>query len=224
MISVAGKSKVHQCSPRQAVCTGALLCSLLIAGAAIDGQTGATDGEWRTYGGDLANTRYSPLDQINRHNFKDLEVAWRFKTDNLGARPEFNFQSTPLMVKGRLYSTAGARRAVVALDAATGELLWMHSYQEGERGEKAPRPLSGGLAYWSDGKGNGPANALTGPGFTANWDGRSLAELADRTRLTMPVTNRARCRDRKSRTSSPSCSRPTDSLPARRSFLRRPRR
>ena len=87
-----------------------------------------------------------------RDNFNKLEVAWRFKTDNLGPRPEFNFQSTPLMVDGVLYTTAGTRRAVVALDAATGELLWMHSEDEGKRGEAAPRQLSGrGLAYWTDG-------------------------------------------------------------------------
>ena len=114
---------------------------------------GAADVEWRTYGGDLGSTRYSPLDQINAGNFGRLEVAWRFKTDALGPRPEFYFQSTPLMVGGRLYSTAGARRAVVALDAATGEMLWMHSEHEGKRGEMAPRQLSGrGLAYWTDGK------------------------------------------------------------------------
>ncbi len=57
------------------------------------------------------------------------------------------------MVNGKLYSTAGSRRAVVALDAATGELLWMHSEHEGARGAAAPRQLSGrGLAYWTDGK------------------------------------------------------------------------
>ena len=110
-------------------------------------------GEWRTYGADLANTRYSPLDQINAENFGKLEVAWRFKTDGLGPRPEFNLQSTPLMVGGRLFATAGTRRAVVALDAGTGEMLWMHSINEGKRGEEAPRQLSGrGLAYWTDGK------------------------------------------------------------------------
>src|SRR3981189_156874 len=64
-------------------------------------------GEWRSYGADLASTRYSPLDQINAGNFKNLEVAWQFKTDNLGARPENNLQSTPLMVNGILYSTGG---------------------------------------------------------------------------------------------------------------------
>ena len=81
-------------------------------------QSGTQNGEWRTYGGDLASTRYSPLDQINAANFSKLEVAWRFKTDTLGPRPEFNLQATPLMVGGRLYSTAGTRRAAVALDAA----------------------------------------------------------------------------------------------------------
>src|SRR4029453_14124261 len=74
-------------------------------------------------------------------------------TDNLGPRPEFQFESTPLMAKGVLYSTAGTRRAIIALDAATGEQLWMHSEDEGARGTAAPRQLSGrGLAYWSDGK------------------------------------------------------------------------
>ena len=116
-------------------------------------QSGARAGEWRSYGADLANTRYSPLDQINAGNFKNLEVAWRFKTDNLGPRPEFNLQSTPLVVNGILYTTAGTRRAVVALDAATGEMKWVFSLDEGKRGEAAPRRLSGrGLSYWTDGK------------------------------------------------------------------------
>jgi quinoprotein glucose dehydrogenase len=116
------------------------------------GQTGAS-WEWRTYGSSLASTRYAPLDQVSAANFNQLEVAWRFKTDNLGPRPEFNFQSTPLMVGGVLYSTAGSRRAVVALDATTGEMKWMHSVDEGQRGIEAPRQLSGrGLAYWSDGR------------------------------------------------------------------------
>ena len=134
----------------------AALASLVvvIAGTSVilSGQTGAKNGEWRTYGGDVGNTRYSPLDQINASNFKNLEVAWRFKTDSLGPRPEFQFEGTPLMVGGVVYSTGGTRRAVVALDAATGEMLWMHAEREGPRGASAPRQLSGrGLAYWSDG-------------------------------------------------------------------------
>ena len=119
----------------------------------VSGQAGVSSGEWRTYGGDLGSTRYSSLDQIDASNFSKLEVAWRFKTDNLGPAREFNFQSTPLVVGGVLYSTAGSRRSVVALDARTGELLWMHRYEEGERGLEAPRRLSGrGLAYWTDGR------------------------------------------------------------------------
>jgi quinoprotein glucose dehydrogenase len=135
-----------------------VVLALLVAvtpwsGAPLLGQGGTKNGEWPTYGGDLGHTRYSPLDQITAANFATLEVAWRFKTDNLGPRPEFNFQSTPLVVRGRMYSTAGTRRAVVALDAATGELLWARSEQEGDRGAAAPRQLSGrGLAYWTDGK------------------------------------------------------------------------
>ena len=119
------------------------------AAVTVIGQSGAANGEWRHYGGDLGHTRYAPLAQIDASNFNKLEVAWRFKTDKLGPRPEFQFEATPLMIKGVVYTTAGSRRAVVALDAATGEMLWMHSEDEGARGANAPRQLSGrGLAYW----------------------------------------------------------------------------
>ena len=84
------------------------------AGITLRGQTGALNGEWRSYGGDAGHTRYAPLDQINASNFSTLTVAWRFKTDHLGPRPEFMFESTPVMANGVLYSTAGSRRAVVA--------------------------------------------------------------------------------------------------------------
>src|SRR6058998_2335001 len=109
--------------------------------------------DWPTYAADLAGSRYRPLDQINASNFSNLEVAWRFKTDNIGNRPEYKLEGTPLMVNGVLYATAGSRRAAIALDAATGELLWVHGEHEGARGAAAPRQLSGrGLAYWTDGK------------------------------------------------------------------------
>jgi quinoprotein glucose dehydrogenase len=111
--------------------------------------------EWRSYGNDLAHTRYSPLEQINASNFNDLEVAWRLKTDAFGPRPEYILQSTPLMIKGVLYTTAGSRRSVVAVDAATGEIIWVHRMDEGQRAQNAPRRLSGrGLSYWTDGKGD----------------------------------------------------------------------
>ena len=110
------------------------------------------NGEWPTYAGDVKGTRYSPLSQINADNFNRLEIAWRFKTDNLGTRPEFKLEGTPLMVNGVVYATGGTRRSVAALDAGTGELLWVHGEREGQRGVAAPRQLSGrGLAYWTDG-------------------------------------------------------------------------
>jgi quinoprotein glucose dehydrogenase len=138
---------------------------LTATSVSLAGQAGAPGGEWKTYGGDLGNTRYAPLDQINKDNFGKLQVAWRFKTESLGPRPEYNYESTPLMVKGVLYCTAGSRRAVVALDAATGEMLWMHSEHEGRRGDSAPRKLSGrGLAYWTDG-GNDSRILYVTPGY-----------------------------------------------------------
>ena len=116
-------------------------------------QSNPKDSEWPTYGADLANSKYRPLGQIDASNFSKLEVAWRFKTDSLGNRPEFKLEGTPLMVNGVVYATAGSRRAAIALDAATGELLWVHGEHEGARGAAAPRQLSGrGLAWWTDGK------------------------------------------------------------------------
>ena len=127
-----------------------LLCIFCLPLTVVHAQQGAANGEWPTYGGDLGHTRYSALDQITATNYSELEVAWRFKTDNLGPSPEYRFQATPLMIDGKIFTTAGSRRAVVALDAETGELLWHFSMREGERGEYAPRQLSGrGLSYWS---------------------------------------------------------------------------
>ena len=112
-------------------------------------------GDWRHYTADIHGSKYSPLDQINAGNFSKLEVAWRFKTDALGPRPEYKLEGTPLAINGVLYTTGGTRRSVVALDGETGELLWAHSLREGKRAGIAPRQLSGrGLSYWSDGKGD----------------------------------------------------------------------
>ena len=135
----------------------ALSLVILLSWGASEGsaQSGAADGQWRTYGGDLGSTRYAPLDQINGDNFEDLEVVWRLNTVNLGPYPDSNYQATPLMIDGVLYTTAGSRRNVVALDAATGEMLWMYRIEEGERGANAIRRMSGrGVAYWTDGLGD----------------------------------------------------------------------
>jgi quinoprotein glucose dehydrogenase len=110
-------------------------------------------GDWTHYTADVRGSRYSPLDQITPANFSKLEVAWRFKTDNLGTRPEYKLEGTPLAVRGTVYATGGTRRSVVALDGATGEIRWVYSLREGNRAVAAPRQLSGrGLSYWTDGR------------------------------------------------------------------------
>ena len=140
-------------------------CIVLSAALPLAAQTGAKNGEWRSYAAEPGSTKYSPLDQINRDNVKNLRIAWRFKTDNLGPRPDYNMQSTPIVVNGVMYVQAGTRRTVVALDPVSGEMLWMWRMDEGKRGASAPRQGSGrGLAYWTDGKGDERIVTVT-PGY-----------------------------------------------------------
>ena len=134
-----------------AVSAVAFLAAALTLGA--QSSLAPAAAEWRSYAGDLRNHHYSPLSQVTADNFNALEVAWRFKTDSLGPRPEFKLEGTPLVVNGVLYTTAGTRRSVVSLDAATGELRWVHAEFEGARAAASPRQLSGrGVAYWTDGR------------------------------------------------------------------------
>ena len=96
--------------------------------ATLAGQTGAnapkSETEWRFFGGDAGATRYSPANQITAANVRDLRVAWRWSARNFGPRPAPQMQVSPLIVNGVMYTTAGVNRDVVALDAATGQLLW----------------------------------------------------------------------------------------------------
>jgi quinoprotein glucose dehydrogenase len=146
---------------------GLALVGLLTVAAAvsISAQYGAKNGEWRSYAGEPGSTKYSPLDQINRDNARNLRIAWRFKTDNYGPRPDYNMQVTPLVANGVMYAQAGTRRAVVAINPETGEQLWMWRMDEGKRGAVAPRLGSGrGVAYWTDGKGDERILTVT-PGY-----------------------------------------------------------
>jgi quinoprotein glucose dehydrogenase len=132
----------------------------------LEAQTGARTGEWRTYGGSEGSPRYSPLDQINADTVKTLQVAWSWKFDNFGASAqEINTtETTPIMVNGVLYFTAGQRRNVVAAKADTGETLWVWRNDEGERFDKAPRKIHRGVAYWTDGRGD-ERILMSTPGF-----------------------------------------------------------
>ena len=128
--------------------------AVVLAGTSLmlSGQTGVKNGEWPHWGADLGNTKYSALDQINRDNVKNLRVVWRWKADNFGPRPQNNLEATPLMVGGVLYTTAGIRPSVAAIDGATGETLWTYRFDEAARGDMAPRSVSRGVEYWTDGK------------------------------------------------------------------------
>jgi quinoprotein glucose dehydrogenase len=132
------------------------ICLFALAGlSGLAQQPSTAKGEWPAYTADVKGTKYSPLDQINASNFSKMEVAWRFKTDHLGPRPEYKLEGTPLMVGGTIYTTAGTRRSVISLDAKTGEQNWVYSLREGNRAAIAPRQLSGrGVSYWTDGKGD----------------------------------------------------------------------
>jgi quinoprotein glucose dehydrogenase len=117
--------------------------------------TGTENGEWRYWGGDEGSTRYSALDQINADNFSDLEIVWRWKASNYGPQPDYVYRSTPLYVKGKLYTVAGYRRTAVSIDPATGETLWMWRMKENPRWAASARQNYGkGVAYAEvDGRG-----------------------------------------------------------------------
>ena len=121
---------------------------------------------WTTYGGNLASHRYSPADQITKDNFGRLEIAWRLKTDLFGPRPDTLYSATPLLVDRVLYTTAGMRRAAIALNPNTGEILWMHSEDEGRRGQNAIRTGAGrGVAYWASADGADRRVIYVTPGY-----------------------------------------------------------
>ena len=93
--------------------TGLLPVVVLAAFPALAQYGTSTTGEWRVNGGDTGSTRYSPLDQINATNVKNLQVVWRWKAQNFGPTPQAAWEVTPLMVGGMLYVTAGTARTVV---------------------------------------------------------------------------------------------------------------
>jgi quinoprotein glucose dehydrogenase len=113
---------------------------------------GTENGEWHYLGGDAAHTRYSPADQIKPGNLADLEEAWIWDGATLNAR---SGRSTPSYINGVLYTVAGPRRHVVAIDPATGETLWTYREPNTRRYEYSMRKDYGkGIAYAEiDGRG-----------------------------------------------------------------------
>src|SRR5580692_9916520 len=126
------------CLSAAAVAALATTFFVVKSGAQTPGQPSTSKGDWPYYFADAAGSRYSPQDQINASNFNQLEVAWHFKTDSLGPRPEYKLEGTPLEINGTIYATGGARRDVFALSAKTGELKWVYSFDEGARALASP--------------------------------------------------------------------------------------
>ncbi len=138
---------------------GAVLVLAVVLGVPPDVAAqlpGVENGEWRYLGGDAGHTRSNPgLNQIDASNFSELEVAWIWRGSNFGAGVEYTVRSTPVFVDGMLYTVAGQRRQVVAIDAATGETLWTFREPETMRYLRSPRTDFGkGVAYAEvDGRG-----------------------------------------------------------------------
>jgi len=153
-----------------------LLALLCVSAAGLSNLWAQSTGDWAYYGSDARSTKYSALDQINASNVSKLAVAWRFNATNYGPRPETNWQVTPLAVNGILYFTAGTRRAVVAVDGATGETLWTYRLDDSARG--AVRTNNRGVAYWTDGRGD-ERILLISPGY-------QLVALNARTGVVIP--------------------------------------
>ncbi|MBI1784568.1 pyrroloquinoline quinone-dependent dehydrogenase [Candidatus Sumerlaeota bacterium] len=134
----------------------ALASSIVLFAAAARAQQGQSDGQWLYYSGDSGSTKYAALDQINKDNFKNLQIAWRWQSlDDTSTPPikAYRFEPTPLMVHGVLYSSLSSSR-VVALDAATGNLIWSFD-PDVQKYIRRPTNLGfvhRGVAYWTDGK------------------------------------------------------------------------
>jgi glucose dehydrogenase len=140
------------------------ICCLVGSVSFGQGLPGTENGEWRYLGGDAGHTRSSPLDQINRSNFADLEQAWIWRGDNFGSNLDFFSRSTPIYVDGILYTVATPRRQVVAIDPKTGENLWTFREPETIRHQRSPRQAYGkGVAY-AEVNGRGVIY-VTSPGF-----------------------------------------------------------
>ncbi len=148
---------------RQAI--GFAVCTLALGFQPLQAQhEGTANGEWRYWGGDEGSSRYAPLDQIDATNVATLEVAWRWKAANYGPEPDFIYRATPLMVNGTLYTVAGQRRAVVAIDPATGETLWMWRMRENPRWEASTRKNYGKAVAFAEVDGRGVIYTIT-PGY-----------------------------------------------------------
>jgi quinoprotein glucose dehydrogenase len=115
-------------------------CAWVLTLGLLAGNAGAADHhDWPAYGGG-DGTHYSTLSQINRDNVKNLVVAWKYDTGEQGG-----IEASPIIVGNVLYATT-PRNTILALDAASGKLIWKYSFDV--RGYMITR----GVSYWTDGR------------------------------------------------------------------------
>jgi len=137
----------------------AVLIALIFLTSAAVAQTGAGDGQWRHYGGDHRATKYTPLDQINRDNFQDLEIVWSWESADKNLKEQlkklrfrpYDFRGTPLYAGDKVYMCTNFCQ-IAALDATTGYELWVHDPKSYEGGRITHAAFHHrGLEYWTDG-------------------------------------------------------------------------
>jgi quinoprotein glucose dehydrogenase len=158
-----------------------LLATLALAACSAQAPSGASTGAsadagWPTYGGDPGGTRYSPLTQISPVNVRGLQVAWTFRTGELGKGvtdwTRSAFEATPILYDGTLYFTTPSTN-VVAVDAATGRLRWRHDSHNNNELHYSDG-VSRGVSLWVDA--TKPAGAdCRARIYAATLDGRLLA-------------------------------------------------
>jgi quinoprotein glucose dehydrogenase len=158
----------------------AVILVLLVAAASVPGTQAPARGipEWRSYVGDLGNTKYSPLAQIARTNVQQLEIAWRWRlpdTSIQAANPSlhtFLNEATPVIADGTLYTITPLGQ-IAAIDAVTGRSRWVHDPKVYEQGQPVNLGfVHRGVAYWADGD-DGRIFAATADGHLIALDART---------------------------------------------------
>jgi quinoprotein glucose dehydrogenase len=156
-----------------------LFAAALSVSAALHAQSRATS-DWGYYGGDAFGRRFSSLDQINRGNVARLELAWSYRTGELGAgfarAGRLTFEATPVLAFGALYLET-ATNIVIALDPQTGAQRWRFDPHV-ERAARYSEASARGVSVWEDSE-QQPALACRRRVFTGTLDARLIALDAD---------------------------------------------
>ena len=159
-----------------AACSSKVSSGARGAGEPAPAAPAAMDAGWPAYGGDPGGMRYSPLTQISPANVRRLQVAWLFRTGELGKGvDDWNrsaFEATPILYDGTLYFTTPSTN-VVAVDAASGALRWRHD-SHNDNDLHYSDGVSRGVSLWIDPSG-APGTACRARIYAPTLDGRLLA-------------------------------------------------